>query len=314
MQTRKARSRWSRTGKLMKENIGLYGLILLPLAYVIIFQYLPMYGIVIAFKNFKPAKGILGSSWVGLYHFQRFINTARFTRILKNTIFLSLYSLFAEFPIPVLLAVLLNSCTNKPLKKVTQTVTYAPHFISTVVFVGMLNVFFAPSTGIVKQIMTKIGLMNAADNLGVLTSEAAFKHLYVWSGVWQGMGWGSIIYLAALSGVDPTLHEAARVDGANKIQRIWHIDIPAIVPTIVTMFILRCGSILGVGFEKVYLMQNSLNGNAAEVISTYVYKVGLLDAQYSYSAAIGLANNIVNLIMLLTVDRIAKSLGQNGLF
>lgn len=296
----------------MKENIGLYGLILLPFIYVIVFQYIPMYGIIIAFKNFKPAKGILGSSWVGLYHFQRFFGLARFWLILKNTIVLSLYSLFAGFPLPVILALLLNSCTAKRLQKFTQTITYAPHFISTVVFVGMLNVFFNPSTGLVKTILEKLGWLH--ENLTVLTNETTFKHLYVWSGVWQEMGWGSIIYLAALSGVDPMLHEAARIDGANKVQRILHIDIPTIIPTIVTMFILRCGSILGVGFEKVYLMQNSMNLNASEVISTYVYKVGLLDTQYSYSAAIGLANNIVNLIMLITVDRIAKSLGQSGLF
>ena len=197
-------------------------------------------------------------------------------------------------------------------RMIRLAVTYAPHFISTVVFVGILNVFFAPSSGLVKQLMTNLGLLEG--NLMVLMSDSAFPHLYVWSGVWQGMGWGSIIYLAALSGVDPTLHEAARVDGANKFMRVLHIDIPTIVPAIVTMFVLRCGSILSVGFEKVYLMQNSLNSTASEVIATYVYKVGLLDTQYSYSSAIGLTNNIVNLIMLVVTDRIAKSLGQTGLF
>ena len=302
----------SHRARLMKQNIGLYLLIALPLAYVIVFQYIPMYGVVIAFQNYKPVRGILGSTWMGLYQFERFFTTARFWRILSNTVVLSFYSLLAGFPLPVLLALVLNSCPAVRLKKLTQTVTYAPHFISTVVFVGILNVFFAPSSGLVKQLMTNLGLLEG--NLMVLMSDSAFPHLYVWSGVWQGMGWGSIIYLAALSGVDPTLHEAARVDGANKFMRVLHIDIPTIVPAIVTMFVLRCGSILSVGFEKVYLMQNSLKSTASEVSSTYVYKVGLLDTQYSYSSAIGLTNNIVNLIMLVVTDRIAKSLGQTGLF
>ena len=301
-----------RMRRLIRNNIGLYALILLPVIYLIMFKYVPMYGVIIAFKNYKPAIGIKNSEWVGLYQFQRFLASPSFWRVLKNTIVISLYSLFAGFPLPVLLALLLNSCPFGRLKKITQTVTYAPHFISTVVLVGILNVFFAPSTGLVKQLLTSLGFIEG--NLMVLMSNTAFPHLYVWSGVWQGMGWGSIIYLAALSGVDPQLHEAALMDGANKMQRIYHIDIPAIIPTIVILLVLRCGSIVSVGFEKVYLMQNTLNGQASEVISTYVYKQGLLKTQYSFSSAVGLMNNIVNLIMLILVDRLAKASGQTGLF
>ncbi|TXK85314.1 sugar ABC transporter permease [Paenibacillus sp. N3.4] len=296
----------------VKENLGLYVLVLPALIYVLLFEYVPLYGVLIAFENFKPVKGILGSEWVGLYHFERFFKLDMFWTLIKNTLSLSLYSLLAGFPIPIILALALNSANSKRLKNIVQTVTYAPHFISTVILVGMLNVFLAPRLGIVSQFLNFIGLTSGP--LMILSDPGFFGHLYVWSGVWQGMGWGSIIYLAALSGVDTSLHEAAIVDGANKFQRAFYIDLPSIMPTIVTLLILNCGGMLGVGFEKAFLMQNALNLGASEVISTYVYKVGLLQSQYSFSAAVGLFNSVVNLLLLLSVNKLAKKLGQSGIF
>ena len=296
----------------IKRSWAIYLLLLFPLVYLIVFNYTPMYGLIIAFKNFKPALGIWGSKWVGLYHFNRFVTQQNFWNTLKNTILISLYSVAAGFPMPILLALLLNNTKSQRLKSAAQTITYLPHFISVVVLVGILNVFFSPDNGVISKVLNSMGLLKGP--LKVLLTEGSFIHLYVWSGVWQHMGWDSIIYLAALSSVDPFLHEAAVVDGASKVKRVWYIDLPCIIPTIVTLLILRVGNMLNIGFEKVYLMQNSINVFESEVISTYVYKQGLLNTQYSYSTAIGFANSVVNMILLLTVDRIAKSLGQDGLF
>lgn len=312
MQSTRTDSRLNRLGRRIRMNLGLYLLLLPSVIYLLVFCYAPMYGVIIAFKEYKPFRGILGSEWVGLYQFQRFFAQSSVWTIILNTLRLSIYSLIAGFPIPIILALCLNSCRFSQFKSLTQTITYAPHFISTVVLVGMLNVFFSPSMGIVSTFLHKLGLLSGP--LMTLLNEKAFSHLYVWSGVWQSMGWSSIIYLAALSGVDISLHEAAVVDGANKLQRMWHIDLPGIIPTIVILLVLNCGGILNVGFEKDYLMQNSMNLNSSEIISTYVYKVGLLNSQYSYSTAIGLLNSVINLILLITVDRTAKSLGQTGLF
>lgn len=298
--------------KRIRVHTGFYILLIPSLILLIVFTYIPMYGVIIAFKDFRPVSGILGSQWVGFYNFERFFKQAAFWRILKNTLILSLYSLAAGFPIPIILALLLNSSVNTKFKKIVQTITYIPHFISVVVFVSMLNVFFSPNLGMVHQFMSFLGMGDTP--LRILMEASAFPHLYVWTGVWSGMGWSSIIYLAALSGVDQSMHEAAVVDGANKFQRMFYIDLPSIVPTIVTLLILNCGSVLNVGFEKVYLMQNSMNLNVSEIISTYVYKMGLLNSQYSYSTAIGLFNSVINMILLLTVDRISKKLGQDGLF
>lgn len=308
----KIKNRFRNTAKLMRQNAGLYLLIMLPLIYLALFHYAPIYGITIAFKNFKPVYGITGSPWIGLYHFKRFFSQTRFWTILRNTFVLSTYSLLAGFPLPIIFAIMLNSCRFNKLKKMAQTISYAPHFISTVVFVGLINIFFSPTLGLISQIFNKLGIIEGP--LMTLLQKEAFPHLYVWSGVWKDLGWNSIVYLAALTGVDPNLHEAAVVDGANKFQRVWHIDIPSITPTIVTILILNCGSVLNLGFEKVFLMQNQMNAEVSEVISTYVYKAGLINIQYSYSAAIGLCNSVVNSILLMTVDRIAKMIGQHGLF
>ncbi len=235
-----------------------------------------------------------------------------FPRLLKNTIAISVYSLVAGFPLPILLALALNACQAHKFKRIVQTVSYAPHFISTVILVGMINLFFSPSSGVVATILQRLGLLQG--NLNVLMNPNAFIHLYVWSGVWSSLGWNSIVYLSALSGVDTSLHEAATVDGANKLQRCLHIDLPCIMPTIVMLLILNTGNIMSVGFEKAYLMQNSLNLDASEVLSTYVYKQGVKNAQYSYSAAIGLFNSVINFVLMYSVNRISRTVSENSLW
>ena len=302
---------WSK----IKKNWVLYLFVLPALIYLIIFKYIPMYGVLIAFKNFKPIKGIFGSPFTdhfGLAHFIRFFNLDIFWSLIKNTLVLSLYSLLAGFPLPIVLALLINSASTKRLAKTTQMITYAPHFISTVVMVGILNLIFSPQLGIASLLLNALGIIDGP--LMVLASNSSFAHLYVWSGVWQGLGWGSIIYIASLSAVPVELHEAAIVDGATRFQRVLKIDLPTILPTMVIQLILNCGNILSVGFEKVYLMQNSLNIDSSEIISTYVYKMGLQKAQYSFSSAVGLFNAVINLIMLLTVNRAARALTQTSLF
>lgn len=299
-------------GKRILKNYELYIFLLPAIALLILFSYAPMYGITIAFKDFKPHLGITGSEWVGLKYFDRFFSMPKFPVILKNTVFLSLYSLLAGFPLPIVLALLLNSTPNESYKKLVQTVTYAPHFISIVVIVGMLNLFLSPSTGVIRNALNSLGLLDG--NLNILMEASSFTHLYVWSGVWAGIGWNSIIYLGALSGVDPSQHEAAIVDGATRFQRILHIDVPAIIPTIAILLILNSGSIMSVGFEKVFLMQNTFNMSKSEVISTYVYKLGIREGQYSLSTAIGLFNSVINFAMILLVNRITKQLGQDSLW
>lgn len=282
-----------------------------PIIYVIIFDYIPMYGAQIAFKNFKIAKGIGGSEWVGLKHFVKFVSNYNFGNILKNTLAISLYSL-ATFPLAIFFAVLLNYVTSNKFKKTVQMVTYMPHFISTVVMVGIIVQFLDAGSGAINAFIELFG-GEAKNWLGY---PEYFRHIYIWSGVWQGLGYSSIIYIAALAGVPTELHEAAIVDGATIPQRIWHIDLPMIKPTIVIQLILKCGSIFSVGHEKVFLMQNNLNSPASEIISTYVYKQGLASTtpQYSYGAAIGLMVSIVNLILLLIVNKIADKLSDTALF
>lgn len=294
------------------KNWELYLFLAPALIALLLFNYAPMYGVQIAFKDYKSYQGIWGSEWVGLEHFQRFVGLNMFPVLMRNTLFISFYSLLAGFPLPILLALALNACDGKRFKRVVQTVTYAPHFISTVVVVGMINLMFSPSTGIIITILQKLGL--ASGNLNVLLSPGSFRHLYVWSNVWSSLGWNSIVYLSALSAVDPSLHEAAVMDGATKAQRCRHIDLPCIVPTIVMLLILRSGSIMSVGFQKVYLMQNSMNLDTSEVLSTYVYKQGMRNAEYSYSTAIDLFNSIINFLLLYTVNFVSRRLGENSLW
>ena len=286
-----------------------YYLLILPaLISILVFHYIPIYGVQIAFKNFVPSKGIWGSPWVGLKHFQRFFNGYYFGRLLSNTLLIGLYQL-ALFPVSIILALSMNEVGNLRYKKVVQTVTYAPHFISTVVIVSMVMCFFQ-TNGIFGQLVELLG----GTRMNYMGEAKYFKSIYVLSGKWQDMGWGAIIYLGALSGVDLSLHEAAQIDGASRIQRIIHINLPAIAPTVTLMMILQLGSVMSVGYEKIYLMQNPLNMSASDVISTYVYRVGLADAQYSFSSAVGLFNSLINLILLCSANFFAGRLTGNSLW
>jgi putative aldouronate transport system permease protein len=275
-----------------------------------IFNYAPMYGLIIAFKDFSPNLGILGSPWVGLKHFQQFFGSYQFTAIILNTVLLNIYCLIFGFPLPIILALMLNELKSGRLKKFVQTVTYAPHFISTVVLVSMLILFTSPESGIINKFLEFAGF----EAVNFMGKAGWFRGLYVLSGIWQETGWSSILFLAALAGVDYELHEAAVIDGASRMQRIWHINIPSILPTIMIVLILTVANMMNIGFEKVYLMQNALNLSVSEVISTYVYKRGIQNMQYSFSTAVGLFNSVINFILLLGVNRISKRTSEIGLW
>ncbi|GIN85152.1 sugar ABC transporter permease [Heyndrickxia sporothermodurans] len=305
----KKNTRFSSLKKSFRKNWDLYLLISPVIAYFIIFHYVPMYGIQIAFKDYIATLGIWGSPWVGFDHFERFFNSYYFWRLIKNTLGIGLYTLAVSFPIPIIVALMLNEIRMKKLKSFVQTVIYIPHFLSTVVIVGMLLLFLKPD-GLINQVITLFG----GKPIFFITEPTWFKTLYVFSDVWQTMGWSSIIYLAALTAVDKQLHEAAIIDGASRLQRIWHINIPTIMPTIVILFILNAGSVMSVGFEKVFLMQNNLNLSSSDVISTFVYRSGILDAEYSFSAAVGLFNSVINFIMLVMVNYFAKKINQTSLW
>lgn len=292
------------------QNYELYLFLLPTMMYFILFHYVPMYGVQIAFKNFIAVKGVTGSPWVGFEHFQRFFESYQFITVLRNTLGINLFELAVAFPAPILLALMLNQVANERFKKIVQTVTYAPHFISVVVVVGMMYLFLSPKHGVINHALAGMGM----EPTFFMAKPEWFKTIYVFSGIWQNLGWSAIIYLAALSGVNPDLHEAAVVDGASKLQRIRHIDLPAILPTIVILLILNVGHLMSVGFEKIYLMQNQLNIDASEIIQTYVYKAGLLNAQFSYSAAIGLFNSVVNFILLISVNQLARKTKQASLW
>lgn len=296
-----------------KKYWQLYVFLLLPVLYIIVFAYGPMAGLQIAFKDFDVAKGIFGSPWAGVKYFKKFINSYQFLRIIRNTFVLSIYSLIARFPVPIILAICINVMQNKYFKKTTQMVIYMPHFISVVVLVGMLNQFFNPYVGLYGNIYKILNGANAPD---IMTNPASFLHMYVWSGVWQNMGWDSIIYIAALSGVSPDLHEAAQVDGASRLRRVFSIYIPAIMPTVVILLILNIGQLMNLGFEKIFLMQNNVNLRFSEVISTYVYKEGISSGggNYSYATAIGLFNSVINFVLVVTVNKLARKYNESGLW
>ncbi|MET3728085.1 putative aldouronate transport system permease protein [Fictibacillus halophilus] len=296
--------------KKVMRNWELYLFVLPCLLWFVVFKYVPMYGIQLAFKQYIPTEGIWGSPWIGFQHFTRFFESYQFWTLIQNTLSLSLWAFIFTFPVPIIVALLLNQLTSERYKKFVQTVIYAPHFISTVVLVGILFVFLSPTSGIVNHLIVLLG----GEPILFMARPEWFKPLYVISGLWQETGWATIIYLAALAGVSPALHEAAIMDGANKWQRIWHVDIPGIRPTIVILLILAIGNIMNVGFEKAYLMQTDLNKSASAIIPTYVYEIGLQRAQYSFAAAIGLFNSVINLIMLLMVNRIVRKLGGNSLW
>jgi putative aldouronate transport system permease protein len=300
------------TRRQIRNGWQLYVMLALPVAYVLIFHYWPMVGVQIAFKNYNVVEGIAGSPWVGFTHFERFIDSYLFWPIIRNTIFLHTYELVATFPLPIILALALNQVRLLWFKRSVQMITYAPHFISTVVVVGMLFVLLDPRTGLLNNVLGLVGIAP----LDLLGNPDYFRHVYVWSGAWQNLGFSAIIYLAALAGIDPQLHEAAIVDGANRIKRMWHIDLPGIMPIAVILLILNIGSILSIGFEKVLLMQNALNLGTAEVIDTYVYKIGLASQvpQFSYAAAIGLFRSVVGLILLVLANQVARRVAKSSLW
>ena len=286
----------------LHKNRQLYVLILPAIISVFIFHYIPIYGVQVAFKDFRASMEIWGSPWVGLKHFARFFEMPFFGMMIRNTLSISLYSL-ATFPCAVIVALLLNELRNERFKKVVQMVSYAPHFVSTVVVCSMVLIFFDKNRGLANNVLALLG----RERISFIETPKYFSSLYVWSGVWSSVGWNTIIYLAALSSISPEMIEAARIDGASQWKILWHINVPSILPTIVTLLILNTGSSLSGGFEKIYLLQNPLNLDASRVISTYVYEVGMGSGQFSYSTAIGLFNNVVNVVCIVLVNQISRT-------
>jgi putative aldouronate transport system permease protein len=296
----------------IKRGWQLYLMLLIPLAWLLIFQYWPMYGAQIAFRNYMPGKGIWDSPWVGLDNFITFFKSYMFVRVLRNTLWVSFYSLLVGFPIPIMFALAINQLRAGLFKRTLQMVSYAPNFISTVVVVGIVIQFLDLRRGPINLLLQALGM----SPINFIGSPDWFSSIYVWSGIWQYAGFNAIIYLAVLSTVDPTLHEAAVMDGANRLQRIWYVDLQTILPTAMTLLILNMGQLMNVGFEKAYLLQNTLNQSTSEVISTYVYKVSLGAgiASYSYGAAIGLFNSFVGLILIVIANQVSKKTTGTGLW
>lgn len=291
-------------------NWQFWVIIALPLLYAIIFAYVPMGGILMAFKDYSVTKGIFGSDWVGLKYFKQFLTSPSSILVIKNTFILGAYTLLVNFPLPIFLAVAINEVRCLKFKKTVQLVTYAPYFISIVVLVGMMMQMMDMRTGIFNILLQKIGV-NPVNFFG---DVKLFRHLYVWSGLWQTAGYSAIIYIAALAGVSPELKEAAIVDGATRLKRILHVDLPAILPTIVIMLIFSCGNIINIGFDKVYLMQNSLNADVSEVISTFVYKVGIVNSDFGFSTAAGLFQSVISFVLLIFVNKASKKITDNSLW
>lgn len=309
-QAPKPQTKLSQTLRHMGRQYELYLLALPAIVYIIIFNYAPMYGVQLAFKDFQAVKGIAGSPYVGLKYFMQFFNSYYFSTVVTNTVRLSLMAIILSFPCPILFALMLNELRSRRLRRVIQTITYAPHFISTVVLCGIIIAFLSPSSGIINIIIKALG----GTAIPFMEQSAKFPWIYVISGIWQNLGWNSILYFAVLSNVDPELYEAAKIDGASRMQKIVHIDFPSLIPMIVMLTILNFGSIMSVGFEKAYLLQNNLNMETSELISTYVYKRGLIDAQYSFSTAVGLFNSVINFVLIVTVNFIAGKVGETSLF
>ncbi len=292
--------------KRLADNWQLYAMLAVPVILTIIYKYIPMYGIQIAFRDYKASKGFSGSEWVGFEWFLRFFSAPTFWRMIKNTVLLSLYSLLWGFPIPVILALMMNQLRFHRFKRFTQTVLYAPHFISTMVICGMIRIFLSPSGGLINLI--------AGTSIDFLTESSAFRTIYIASGIWQDAGWGIIVYMATLANVDTSLYEAAKVDGASLFRRIIHIDIPELAPIMVLNLIMSAGGLMNVGFEKVWLLQTDLNKAASDVIAVYVYQQGIEHAKYSYSTAVGLFNTVINIILLLIVNKLAGKISEDTSF
>lgn len=296
--------------KKVRNSSQLYLFVLPAFIFFLVFHYQPMYGVIIAWKDFRPALGIWGSPWVGWQHFQAFFESFFFWDLIRNTFTISVYSLVVGFPLPIILALSLNELKDGRGKKFAQTVTYAPNFISLVVIVGMLTAFLNPSTGLINNFIELFG----GERINFMQDPRWFQTVYVLSGVWQTTGWSSVIYMAALSGVDTQLHEAATIDGASRLQRAWHINLPTIKPIIIILLIMSLGNLLNVGFERIILMQNPLNMTTSDVISTFVFRVGLLNGQYSFAAAVGVFNSIINSVILIVANQVSKRISDNSLW
>ncbi|HAP21874.1 MAG TPA: sugar ABC transporter permease [Lachnospiraceae bacterium] len=301
----------SKAGQYWKKNYQLWIMLFPAIVYVFIFCYIPMYGMQLAFREYSFTAGIAGGKFVGFKYFDQYFSSPMFLTTLKNTFTISVVSIIVGFPAPIVLAVIINQIRNRKWKRTVQTTVYIPYFISLVVLVSMLNIMLANDSGVIGNFLKSIHLVS--ENTNLLGSEKAFVPVYVFSGVWQSMGWNSIIYIAALSSVNTQLYDACKIDGANKWQIMVHIDFQAILPTAVILLIMNMGHILSVGFDKIYLMQNSLNLGASQVISTYVYSVGIKSSQFSFGAAVGLFNNVINFAFLLITNHIAKKTTGNGL-
>lgn len=290
----------------------LYLLVLPALVFFIVFCYWPMYGLQLAFRDYNTLKGISGSAWVGWANFERFFTSYNCWTLIKNTLGISVYQLAVGFPLPILFALMVNEITGRRFRKTMQMVSYAPHFISIVVVVSMMDVFFSQSNGFINVLLTRV--FGLKKGIPFLSSGQWFKTMYVFSGVWQNAGYSAIVYIAALAGVDPQIQEAAIVDGASKVKRIWHVQIPAILPTIIILLILECGNVMKIGFEKVLLMQNPLNMGASDIISTYVYRVGLMGADFSFGTAVDLLNSVVSCVVLVAVNTVSGAVSENSLW
>ncbi|OWA36609.1 sugar ABC transporter permease [Saccharibacillus sp. O16] len=293
-----------------RRDYQLWIMILPAIVVIFIFNYIPMYGIQLAFRDYNFAKGLTGGEWRGLFYFKQFFESYQFADLMKNTVVISLSTVVLSFPAPIILALLINQLRWKRAKKALQTTVYLPHFISIVVMVGLLNVLLSPNSGVIGHLLQSVGL----GDVNLLGSTSTFVPVYVISEIWQHCGWNSIIYLAALSTVDPQLYDAAKIDGASRWQTIRNIEIPALIPTIIILFVLSMGSVLSTGFEKIFLMQNSLNLPVSEVIATYVYKIGIVSNQFSYSAAIGLFNTLINFFFLYTMNLVARKTSETSLW
>ena len=300
----------ARLGKNIRRDRYQIFMVLPVVVYYIIFHYIPMYGVVIAFKDFSIRDGILGSSWVGLKWFREFFSSVYFGRVLKNTLLLSIFNLLWSFPVPNVFALFLNELKNGWYKKTVQTISYFPYFMSTVIVVGMLVNFVSPRFGIVNQLIRMLG----GTSVDFMVEPKYFRSLYIITDVWKSFGWNSVIYLAALSGIDPQLYEAARIDGAGKWKQLLHVTIPCVVPTMIIMLILNVGNIMSLGFEKILLMYNPATYETADVISTYVYRRGIIGSQYSFGAAVGLFNSVINLVLLFSVNTISRRMSDVSLW
>ena len=289
-------------GQRLMDNWQLYALLMIPVVLTVIYKYIPMYGIQIAFRDFKASRGYLGSEWVGWYWFQRFFSSPTCWRMIKNTVLISLYSLLWSFPVPIILSLMINQLRSAKYKRVVQTVLYAPHFISVMVICGMIKIFLSPSGGLLNLIL--------GTQVDSLTQSSAFRTIYVASGIWQDAGWGCIIYLATLANVDPGLYEAAKIDDASVFQRIRNIDIPELLPMAILNLIMAAGGLMNVGFEKVWLLQTDLNKATSDVIAVYVYEQGIVDAKYSYSTAVGLFNTVINIALLIVVNKVVSKASE----